>query len=312
MNDFFKKYQSQINLPEITSVLSKNKKKYDLPQNKNLLNTLEELRKIETSSFNPTPQNNSTFDDETLKNIERIARNLSHWRKGPFVMGELLIDSEWRSNLKWERIKNSLPDLKNKTLLDIGCNNGYFMFEMLKQNPKSILGIDPVPYCEAQFNFLQHFCQAPNLFFEMLGIEEVKHFENIFDGILNMGIIYHHPNPIEQIKHCKKALKKDGFLLLESITIAGNESIALFPEDRYAKMRNVFFVPTANCMKNWLIKAKFKHVEIVFDELLTNEEQRVTSWSGGASLEDFLDPTNKNLTIEGHPAPRRAAVIAYK
>ena len=185
------------------------------------------------------------------------------------------------------------------------------MFEMLKQNPESILGIDPVPYCEAQFNFLQYFCQSEKLYFEMLGIEEVKYFENLFDGILNMGIIYHHPNPIEQLKHCKRSLKKGGFLLLESITIPGDESMALFPEDRYAKMRNVWFVPTTNCMKNWLHKAKFKNIEIVFDELLTEEEQRVTSWSGDASLKDFLDPENRSQTIEGHPAPRRAAIIAY-
>ena len=93
----------------------------------------------------------------------------------------------------------------DKTILDIGCNNGYFMFEMLKQKPKALFGIDPVPYCEAQFNFLQHFCQAPNMYFEMLGIEEVQHFNDIFDGILNMGIIYHHANPIEQLKHCRKS-----------------------------------------------------------------------------------------------------------
>ena len=146
----------------------------------------------------------------------------------------------------------------------------------------------------------------------MLGIEEVKHFNNIFDGILNMGIIYHHPNPIEQLKWCHGSLKKGGFILLESIIIPGESPVALFPEDRYARMRNVWFIPTLNCMKNWLQKAKFNHVEIVFDELLTNSEQRVTSWSGGASLNDFLDQRDNTKTVEGYPAPRRAAIIAVK
>lgn len=312
MNQFFTDHINQININPIMDVIENNQKKYGLPQNNKFFPLLEKLKNIPTQPFNPTLGNDSIFNTNDSKMIEEIALGLSHWRKGPFQLGELFIDSEWRSNIKWERIRPSLGDLKHKTILDIGCNNGYFMFEMLKQNPKTVLGIDPVPYCEAQFNFLQHFCQAPNLFFEMLGIQEVQHFDQLFDGILNMGIIYHHANPIEQLKHCRKALKKDGFLLLESITIPGEKSMALFPEDRYARMRNVWFIPTANCMKNWLHKAKFKHVEIVFDELLTNEEQRVTSWSGGASLDDFLDPQEPSKTIEGHPAPRRAAIIAYK
>ena len=84
-----------------------------------------------------------------------------------------------------------------------------------------------------------------------------------------MGIIYHHSNPIEQLKYCHSALKKGGFIVLESITIPGDDNIALFLEDRYARMRNVWFVPTANCMKSWLHKSKFKHIELVFDEPLT-------------------------------------------
>lgn len=312
MNAFFEQNKNHINIEAINWVISKNKLHYKNPQNNHFVQKIEQLKKIEVIAFNPTPGNLSSISGIDLIKIEEIARSLSHWRKGPFQLGDLFIDSEWRSDIKWNRIKNSLPSLENKTVLDIGCNNGYFMFEMAKQNPKAVLGIDPVAYCEAQFNFLNHFAKSENLFFEMLGIEEVQYFENLFDVILNMGIIYHHPNPIEQLKYCHKALQKDGCLLLESIIIPGMDSTALFPHDRYARMKNVWFVPTATCLKNWLLKAKFKHVEIVFDELLTSEEQRVTSWSGGASLKDFLDPSTPSLTIEGHPAPRRAAIIAYK
>ena len=132
----------------------------------------------------------------------------------------------------------------------------------------------------------------------MLGINEVKYFEDIFDGIFNMGIIYHHPNPLEQLASCRQALRKDGFLILESIIIPGEQSTALFPEDRYARMRNVWFIPTVSCLKNWLHKAKFKNIEVIFDEPLTNNEQRVTSWSSNASLDDFLDSTKPSKTID--------------
>jgi tRNA (mo5U34)-methyltransferase len=312
MNTFFKENKTKIDIEKILEVIGNNKIKYNHRNNQGFETALNALSKIEINSFNPTSKNISIIDNEKINEIKLIAKSLSHWRKGPYQLGDLHIDSEWRSDIKWNRLLPSLPKLENKVLLDIGCNNGYFMFEMDKQNPQAVLGIDPVVYCEAQFKFLQYFNQSPRLFFEMIGVDEVAHFKNLFDGIFNMGIIYHHPNPIEQLKNCHQALRKDGFIVLESITIPGTESMALFPDDRYARMRNVWFVPTANCMKNWLHKAKFKHIDIIYDELLTNEEQRVTSWSGGASLDDFLDPKDKSKTIEGHPAPRRAAIIAYK
>ena len=299
MNTFISEHIDRIEINPIMDVITKNKGKYQLPQNNNLLNVLEELKEVSTVAFNPTIGNGSSFSSEEIRKIDRIARSLSHWRKGPFKLGDLIIDSEWRSNIKWSRIQSALPQLENKTILDIGCNNAI------------VLSANEVKVAKHGNKNISSKCGSANVF-EMLGIEQVQYFDNIFDGILNMGIIYHHAKPIEQLNHCRKALKKDGFLILESITIPGENSMALFPEDRYARMRNVWFVPTANCMKSWLHKARFKNIEIVYDELLTDEEQRVTSWSGGASLTDFLDPQDLSKTIEGYPAPRRAAVIAFK
>ncbi len=311
MNNFFHKNRSHIDLEKVQKIVNENKTKYRNINNKNFISMLEKLSNIQIESFNPVIKDQIKISSDESNEIKQIAKSLGNWRKGPFYLGDLHIDSEWRSDIKWNRLSPHIPSLKNKTILDIGCNNGYFMFEMLRQGPSAVLGIDPVTYCEAQFKFLNYFCQSPKLFFEMLGINEVKYFKDLFEVIFNMGIIYHHPNPIEQLIHCREALKKNGFMILESIVIAGEQSIALFPEDRYARMRNVWFIPTVNCMKNWLHKAKFKNIEIIFNEPLTGQEQRVTRWSASASLEDFLDPDDPTKTIEGHPSPRRAALIAY-
>lgn len=247
-----------------------------------------------------------------LDKINNSLRELIPWRKGPFKLFDICIDAEWRSDHKWKRIKDAIMPLNGKTILDIGCNNGYYMFQMAKENPRFVLGIDPMPHYQAQFNMIQKYAKIPNLYFELLGFEHLKYFTNSFDVILSMGIIYHHSDPIGQLIKIKKALKNNGKLLIETIGIPGNASVALFPENKYAKMSNVWFIPTISCLINWLKKANYKNIEIVSDTLLTPEEQRSTEWypSPYQSLQNFLDPFDSSTTVEGYDAPRRFAVLA--
>ncbi len=244
----------------------------------------------------------------------QLAKKLIPWRKGPFEFYGEKIDAEWRSDFKWNRLKGHVDNLEGKTVLDIGCNNGYFLFRMADQNPELLLGIDPVIQCETQFKFLQHFAKVPNLHFEMFGVEHIDSFKEMFDVIFSMGIIYHHRHPLEQLINIREALKPGGQAIIETIGIPGKESYALFPEDRYAKMRNVFFVPTLSCFINWLKKAKLIDVEVISATPLTFEEQRLTNWCPppSQSLEDFLDPNDLSKTIEGHPAPMRFCLKARK
>ena len=243
--------------------------------------------------------------------IETYLRNFIPWKKGPFKINETLIDSEWKSHLKWNRISNKIPDLKDKSILDIGCNNGFFMFKMLESKPKNILGIDPSIPCYLQFKAIKSLVKDKlPINFKLLGVQHLPYLTNLFDVIFHMGIIYHHKNPIEQLMDLKKSLRPKGHLIIETINIPGEESHCLFPEDRYAKMKNIWFIPTTSCLVNWLKKVKFKEIEVLFDLPLTNEEQRTTEWSGNQSLDDFLDPDDRGKTIEGHPAPRRVAILA--
>lgn len=237
--------------------------------------------------------------------VLETAKKLIPWRKGPFQLFETFIDSEWQSNLKWERILPHLPDLKGKRVLDLGCNNGYYLFQMNSFEPELLLGIDPVAHVWTQFQFFQHFAQASNIHMELFGTNEVPYFKNVFDVIFHMGILYHHPNPIQLLQDARNALRPGGTLLLETIGVDGTDSIAHFPQDRYAQMRNVWFFPTLTCTINWLLKCKFKNIEVLSNVLSTPEEQRATDWSTEKSLIDFLSPTDPKKTIEGLPAPRR-------
>lgn len=285
------------------------------------LESLRELKKAKLHEFRTKYQKEYKKIFDRIPNLEEntpeaidTAKQLIPWRKGPFQIGELEIDAEWRSDKKWERLKESLPDLKDKVILDVGCNNGYYMFEMAKQNPKLVIGIDPVMHNQAQFEYINHFKKNDNLKFELFGIEDLPNFKSFYDVIFSMGVLYHHRHPLEQLISIREALVPGGEMIMETIGIPGDDSICLFPEDRYSKMRNVWFLPTLACLKNWINRTGFIDMEVVSVSTTKFEEQRKTPWCPPPhqSLEDFLDENDQTKTVEGYPAPVRFCIKAKK
>ena len=234
--------------------------------------------------------------------IEEIARDLMPWRKGPFKINDLFIDSEWKSYIKWNTLIPHL-NLENKDILDVGCNNGYYMFRMLEMNPKSVTGFDPSAIFNLQFEFINSFIKS-SIEYKLLGVEHISYYDKKFDVIFCMGVLYHRRDPIEMLKELKAGLKKNGEVILDTLIIEGNEEVALTPI-RYAKMKNVYFIPTLKALYNWIERAKFKDVEFIGKRYTTTNEQRKTEWIEGESLESFLNK-DQTKTIEGYEPPLRA------
>lgn len=249
---------------------------------------------------------------EQTIHLQQILQTFIPWRKGPFEIFGIPIDAEWKSDLKWERVLPFLEPLQGKTVADIGCNNGYYMFRMAVQKPEMVIGFDPTVRHWYTFQFLQQFAQLPQLHFELLGIEHMGLFPKFFDTVFCMGILYHHPDPIGMLRKIRSAMKVGGQLIVESTGIPGEGSLALFPEKRYAKVPGTWFVPTQSCLIYWLQRAGFREVELFYAKKLTTEEQRRTAWAPYESLEDFLDPEDPSLTVEGYPAPWRFYAQARK
>ena len=235
------------------------------------------------------------------KEIETIAENLKPWRKGPFKINELFIDSEWKSFIKWNILKPHL-DLANKDILDVGCNNGYYMFRMFEMNPKSIIGFDPSVLFNLQFNFINKFIKS-NIEYKLLGVEHIPYYPKKFDVIFCLGVLYHRSDPINTLKTLKQGLNPNSELILDTLIIEGDEEIALSPI-RYQKMKNVYFIPTLKTLYNWIEKAKFKEIKYIGKKYTTINEQRKTNWIGGESLNSFLNE-DQTKTIEGYPPPLR-------
>ncbi len=270
---------------------------------KNIKPLYEKIQKwkMENGKWKINIGNIIEINGEENPEILELAKMLKPWRKGPFKINDIFIDSEWKSYIKWNTIKKFL-NLENKDILDVGCNNGYHMFRMLEMNPKSITGFDPSALFNLQFEFINSFIKS-DIEYKLLGVEHIPYYEKKFDTIFCMGVLYHRKDPIEMLKEVKKGLKKNGEIILDTLIIEGNEEIALSPI-RYAKMKNIYFIPTLKTLYNWIEKAKFSHIEFIGKRYTTTNEQRKTDWIEGESLEHFLNK-NQTKTIEGYDPPLR-------
>lgn len=252
----------------------------------------------------------SDLSQEEFKLLEDTAKILIPWRKGPFNLFGLEIDSEWQSNLKYNLIRPHF-NLKDKVVADIGCNNAYYMFRMLEDKPKKLIGFDPAPLPMLQFEFINHFVKS-DITFEMLGVEHLEIYNHKFDFIFMLGVLYHRADPVGTLKSLCKGLNKNGEILIDTFMIDGEQEVALTPNKSYSKIPNIYFVPTINALKNWLSRAGFTDIEILATVLTTSTEQRKTAWSFDQSLDDFLDPLDSSKTVEGYPAPKRVYIKARK
>lgn len=251
-------------------------------------------------------------NDSDRQKILQVMRGFMPWRKGPFRIFGIDIDAEWRSERKWNRLLPELPSLAGKLVADIGCNNGYYMFRAAHHRPALILGFEPYVQHYYTFRTLNGFAGQDNLAIELFGAEHLHLFPSCFDVIFLLGIIYHRPSPIDALRDIFTALKPGGTLILESQAIPGDEPIALFPENTYAKAPGTWFIPTGTCLHNWLTRTGFANIRLFCRHPMSSAEQRRTDWMNFESYEDFIDKENATLTIEKYPAPWRVFFKAEK
>ncbi|MES0370875.1 MAG: tRNA 5-methoxyuridine(34)/uridine 5-oxyacetic acid(34) synthase CmoB [Mariprofundaceae bacterium] len=247
---------------------------------------------------------------ESEEQIKEALKQMHPWRKGPFDIFGVHIDTEWHSDWKWNRIKDHIAPLKGRTVLDVGCGSGYHMWRMLGEGADLVIGIDPTPLFSMHFATVKRYQPDANAFIIPVGIDEMPEKMESFDSVFSMGILYHRRSPLDHLIQLKELLRPGGELVLETLVIEGDKNACLIPDGRYAKMRNVWFIPSVAMLEIWLKRTGFKHIQCVDVNVTSVDEQRSTEWMQFESLSDFLDPENRTKTIEGYSAPIRATFIA--
>lgn len=262
--------------------------------------------------------------DSAKKHLDKLVQLLMPWKKGPLRICNKLIDAEWRSDLKWKRLTPWIPNLGNKVVCDIGCNNGYFMFRMLTENqetcPKLVVGVEPSLNCFLQFQLMSKLSRSPfksRLKFEYAYADVLEYWKRSFDVIFCLGVLYHTTDPIKMLRDIHAALKPRGLVYIDcqGVSLEHNEDqpICIFPKKKYANMKGVYFLPNLTALKYWLSRSSFKDITVIFSEKLSTKEQRITKHAPvNTSLKESLNPQDKAQTIEGYPAPYRFYIRARK
>jgi len=243
-----------------------------------------------------------------LEGLRKELFKLHPWRKGPLQLAGVDIDTEWRSDWKWIRIRQHL-DLEGLEVLDIGCGNGYFGLRMLGAGAKLVVGIDPTMVFVMQWLAMQKLSPGLNNFVLPLGIEDLPDGIDRFDCVFSMGVLYHRRDPHEHLQRLKKLTRPGGRIVLETLVLEGTDKETLVPDGRYARMRNVHAVPSLAVLLGWLDQAGLPDCQVMDVSRTTVDEQRTTEWMTFESLRESLDEDDLSLTIEGYPAPVRAAVL---
>lgn len=300
-------------LPAALNDWAQNRKHGELRKWEKLVSQLPEVT-AESVDIEHSVTLKTKSNDPKIKAVEPLLKQLAPWRKGPFHVLGTDIDTEWRSDWKWDRVAPHIANLAGRKVLDIGCGSGYHMWRMKGAGANLVVGVDPGQLFMMQFQAIKRFMPeniARDVEYLPLGIEHLQPIK-AFDTVFTMGVLYHRREPFAFLQQCADQLRSGGELVLETLVVDGDENTVLVPGERYAQMPNVWFIPSSKALCHWLSRLGLKDIRVVDETVTQLEEQRSTEWMQGQSLADFLDPNDRSKTVEGYSAPKRAVVVATK
>lgn len=114
--------------------------------------------------------------------------------------------------VKWRRFAHAIPqDLSGLSVLDIGCNAGFYSLEMKRRGAHRVLGIDYDEAYLAQARFVAETLQA-DIEFRRLSVYDVAQLEEKFDLVLFMGVFYHLRHPLLALDLIREHVARDLFV----------------------------------------------------------------------------------------------------
>ncbi len=180
--------------------------------------------------------------------------------------------------VKWNRFSHAVPsDLSGRTVLDIGCNAGFYSIEMKRRGAARVVGIDSDPLYLEQARFAAEVSGA-EIEFRQMSVYEVATLGEQFDLVLFMGVLYHLRHPLLALDLLREHVVGDT-LVFQSMQRGSNKLFEVeddypfrqtdvfdapdfprmyFVEKRYAGDPTNWWIPNRSCMEAMLRSAGFE------------------------------------------------------
>ena len=180
--------------------------------------------------------------------------------------------------IKWQRFSQALPaDLRGKSVLDIGCNAGFYSLEMKRRGADRVVGIDSSEHYLAQARFAAEISDL-EIEFARLSVYEIEKLAEKFDLVLFLGVLYHLRYPLLALDLIREHAAKD-IVVVQSM-LRGSEKVEsvapdypisdtqtfekqsfpqmYFIEQKYSGDPTNWWIPNSACLQSMLRSAGFE------------------------------------------------------
>ena len=226
----------------------------------------------------------------STEQIETKIRELGEWFHNIEIDGVKTAPNHFLGDypmIKWRRFAHAIPeDLSGKSVLDIGCNAGFYSLEMWRRGAGRVVGIDSNARYLAQARFVADVAAAP-IEFRQMSAYDVADLQEQFDLVLFLGVLYHLRYPLLAIDLLREYVVKD-LLVVQSMLRGSGEDELLqadypfsetaiferpsfprmyFIEKKYSGDATNWWIPNGACLQAMLRSAGFDVVDHPEDEV---------------------------------------------
>ena len=245
----------------------------------------------------------STAAGDGVGDIERRVRALGTWFHNLNLRGVQTAPEHFLGDYpanKWRSFAHVIPaDLRGKTVLDIGCNAGFYSMEMKRRGADRVLGVDFDPEYLAQARLAAEVCEM-DIEFRQLSVYDVASLGEKFDLVLFMGVFYHLRHPLLALDLLHEHVVKD-LMVFQSMQRGSPESMEpeenyhfweetiferpefprmYFIEKKYAGDPTNWWVPNCSCVEGLLRSSGFEILEHPEQEVFVCRRKQLNEPSG--------------------------------
>jgi len=175
---------------------------------------------------------------EAKEEMDTVMRKMGPWYHNLNFSGINTnpTDTEYPAR-RWRIVEPYIPkNLQGKSILDIGCNSGFFSLEMKKRNADRVVAIDFMPYLLSQVRFASYWFDLP-IEPRLLDVYDVALLETQFDLVVFLGVFYHLKHPLYALEKVASICKD--ILIFQSLMRGSTDDF--IPADNYVYEDNSFF-----------------------------------------------------------------------